>query len=287
MEPITSGKNPKYGTFTGAAQDPAEQFSRSSAVSAFRSRDIEASRLEHQKARDHSEDHGGESSEYVKAMVFGGLDGMMTTFAIVNANAADGGNWAMALGLGFSNAVADAFSMGFGEFSGGSAEMDHAASERKRLEWGVANNKDVKIKEMTELYIGRGFPREDADEIIRIIAKNENVFVDFMMTDELGILVDLEDPWGPAKQGSVMFLSFIVFGSVPLIPYLSRRGEGIDIVFGMALLVTGIGLMVLGALKGYLTGINMLKSALIMVFNGAVTGTVSFVMSLIINDLLR
>ena len=51
-----------------------------------------------------------------------------------------------------ANVLADAFSMGFGEFIGGSAERDFALRERAREEWEVENCIEVEIEEMIELY---------------------------------------------------------------------------------------------------------------------------------------
>merc|ERR1712146_505474 len=114
---------------------------------------------------------------------------------------------------------------------------------------------------MVEIYEQKGFPHEDAVGLVRIISKDPKRFVDIT---------------GPAKQGPVMFTSFIFFGIFPLLAYLGGTGGGLDWVFGLACGITGIGLLILGGAKGFLTGQSIPITSVKMLFNGTVSGGVSF-----------
>ncbi|KPA73524.1 putative mitochondrial hypothetical protein [Leptomonas pyrrhocoris] len=253
---------------------------------AFRNRDIEASRREHMKPM-HQESHSSSATEYVKSVVFGGLDGIMTTFAIIAAAAGSNGNYATVLIFGFSNVIADGFSMGFGEYVSGEAERDNAIMERRREEWEVENSFDLELDEMVQIYMSKGLSFDDAHTIVGIISKDPKMFVDFMMVEELGLLVDLDDAHGPKKQGAVMFVSFLVFGAIPLLAYLPGKGQGTDAVFVVSCVLTAISLIVLGAVKGFLVGFSISRSAALMVLNGAISGLVSFVAGHLIEMALR
>ncbi|KAK7198548.1 Vacuolar iron transporter 1 [Novymonas esmeraldas] len=258
-----------------SATESKDYKSCNAARSAFLSGDVEASRHEHRKPM-HCEKHNSSASEYVKSVVFGGLDGIMTTFAIIAAAAGSGGNYATVLIFGFSNVIADGFSMGFGEYVSGEAERENAASERRREEWEVENSFDLEVDEMVQIYMAKGLSFDDAHTVVSIISKDPKMFVDFMMVEELGLLVDLDDVNGPKKQGVVMFTSFLLFGSVPLLAYLSGKGQGTDSVFFMSCFLTMISLIFLGSVKGYLVGLSMSRSAVLMVLNGVISGSVSF-----------
>lgn len=264
---------------------------------AYKSGDIEASRQAHAVGI-HNEDHGGSASDYVKSVVFGGLDGIITTFAVVAAaqGASDGfendcedsAKMTVAktvLILGFANLFADGFSMGFGEFLSSRAEIDHAKGERKREEWEVENAEDMEKQEMVELYIEKGFSEEDSKQLVEIISKDKKLFVDIMMVEELGLNVDLDDDWGPFKSACVMFGSFIVFGMVPLFVYLPQ--EDGDVVFGIACAVTGVTLFILGAVRGYLTSQHWLKCGLWMLLNGALAAGISYLVGYIVNEIVN
>jgi vacuolar iron transporter family protein len=256
------------------------------ARAAFRANDIEASRREHMKPM-HQESHSSNASEYIKSVVFGGLDGIMTTFAIIAAAAGSNGNYATVLIFGFSNVIADGFSMGFGEFVSGEAERDNAAAERRREEWEVENSFDLEVDEMVQIYMSKGLSFDDAHTIVGIISKDRKMFVDFMMVEELGLLVDLDDAHGPKKQGAVMFASFLLFGAIPLLAYLPGKGQGTDAVFVISCVLTMISLIVLGSVKGFLAGLSITRSAAFMVLNGTISGLVSFLSGHLIEAALQ
>ncbi|KPI85208.1 hypothetical protein ABL78_5753 [Leptomonas seymouri] len=246
------------------------------ARAAFRRGDVEASRLEHMKPM-HNESHNSSATEYVKSVIFGGLDGIMTTFAIIAAAAGSNGNYATVLVFGFSNVIADGFSMGFGEYVSGEAERDNAIAERRREEWEVENSFDLELDEMVQIYMAKGLSFDEAQTIVGIISKDPKMFVDFMMIEELGLLVDLDDAHSSKKQGAVMFFSFVLFGSIPLLAYLPGKGQGTDAIFVISCVLTMVSLIVLGSVKGFLVGGNIVRSAAFMVLNGAISGMVSFV----------
>lgn len=144
---------------------------------------------QYHEERDRSDELHQQAGGLLKPMIFGGLDGILTSFAIV-AGAA-GGNLStnVVLILGFSNIFADALSMGVGEFLSSKAENEWILSERKREEWELENFPEGEIKEMVEIYEERGMSHEDAVIVVRTMAKYKDFFVDVMMTQELELQV--------------------------------------------------------------------------------------------------
>ena len=62
----------------------------------------------------------------------GGLDGILTTFAIVAASVGAGLSVKVILVLGLSNKIADGMSMGLGDALSTKAEHEHIFMERRR-----------------------------------------------------------------------------------------------------------------------------------------------------------
>ena len=154
---------------------------------------------------------------YVKPIVFGGLDGVLTCFAIVMVLLA-AGSTAKLFCVGFSSLLADAVSMGVGEFLSSKAEVDYAKVERERESWELHNYPEGEVKEMKEIYVEKGMSEEDAQTMFSIMAKPQyhDLFVDFMMREELGLDQPSDDDTKEAyKAGVVMFFDFCVFGSSP------------------------------------------------------------------------
>ncbi|CAM9326981.1 unnamed protein product [Phaeothamnion confervicola] len=237
---------------------------------AYATGDAEASRLLHdaRAGQAHEEDHSN-SGEYLKSMIFGGLDGILTSFAIV-AGAA-GGNLEIeaVLILGFSNIFADAMSMGVGEYLSSKAHNEYVLAEKRREEWELKNHKEGEIQEMIEIYTERGMSREDAEDVIGKMAKYDDLFVNLMMNEELGLQVPSEDEDQTIKEGFIMFLSFAGFGAMPLLGYIVFPFFDPDLtanaLFALACAVTATSLFVMGAVKSqfgtrswYCSGIEML-----------------------------
>ncbi len=62
--------------------------------------------------------------KYIKSLIYGGMDGLITTFAIVISSVSANLNYKIVLGLGFANLLADGFSMAFGDYISSKAENE-------------------------------------------------------------------------------------------------------------------------------------------------------------------
>mmetsp|Transcript_30951 Transcript_30951/g.60397 ORF Transcript_30951/g.60397 Transcript_30951/m.60397 type:complete len:289 (+) Transcript_30951:22-888(+) len=230
--------------------------SLAAARSAYSSVDVEASRIAHGGAEipvgnAESHDSGG---AFVKPIVFGGLDGVLTCFAIVMGAVGGGLSRETILIIGFSSLLADAVSMGVGEFLSTKAEQDYSKMERQRESWELRNYPEGEVKEMREIYEEKGMSAEDAGAIFKIMAKPEyhDIFVDFMMREELGLEPPSDDDTAEAlKSGVVMFFAFCFFGSLPLLCFVAIPAKSLTQgqLTACAVTVTLITLFVLGSFK--------------------------------------
>lgn len=229
------------------------------ARAAYEGADAAASRAYHQK----KQEGGGEESKEahqqeggkLKPIIFGGLDGILTSFAIVAGAAGGRLEPTVVLILGFSNIFADALSMGVGEFLSSKANNEWILSERARENWEMENYPEGEIAEMIEIYEERGgMSHEDAVLVITTMAKYKDFFVDIMMTQELELQVPEEDHVKESLiEGVIMFCSFAFFGSLPLLGYvlipLTDPDMTSDGLFIAACIITGIVLFLMGSIK--------------------------------------
>lgn len=82
-------------------------------------------------------------SEFIKSIVFGGLDGIITTFAVIATVAGANLELDLVILMGFANLIGDGISMGFGDYLSSKAEMEFARHELKREEWCVRGKQHV------------------------------------------------------------------------------------------------------------------------------------------------
>jgi len=226
--------------------------------------------------------------DYVKSIIYGGLDGIITTFAVVAAVAGSGMEVTVVIVMGFANLFADGLSMGFGDFLSSQAEDAFARNEMKREMWEVENYIEGEKKEMVEIYQGRGMSVEDAELVVRVCAKYEDMFVDMMLVDELG-LEPPDDDANPWKDGAVTFTSFCFFGFFPLAAYCMFGSVGnfdSRALFFISCVLTGVMLFVLGALKSLMTARSWWVSGLEVLFVGSMVAGVAFAIGVFIEDML-
>ena len=114
---------------------------------AYKIQDTEASRLAHEDNKPNIEKHK-KGGEFLKSLVYGGLDGIITTFSIMMASLGANLTYKTVLILGISNMFSDGISMGLGDYMSSKAEMDFNKGERARETWEVENNPEGEKREM-------------------------------------------------------------------------------------------------------------------------------------------
>jgi len=231
----------------------------SSARLAYENANGDASRRYHESRAAELSEHEDEpwhqsAGGLLQPVIFGGLDGILTSFAIVAGAAGGGLSVSAVLVLGFSNIFADALSMGVGEFLSSKANNEWILSERKREEWEMENYREGEIQEMIDIYVSKGLTPEDAKLVIETLAKYKDFFVDVMMQQELELQVPEKDHVEQSvKEGFVMFCSFAFFGAAPLLGYtfIPWLFPGLDssVLFKSACGVTALVLFLLGSIK--------------------------------------
>jgi len=126
------------------------------------------------------------------------------------------------------------------------------------------------------LLTDRGMSREDADALGRIYLRNPEIMADFMMQYEL----DIRDPRaeGARMEALATFASFVVFGVIPLLPYLLGLEAGIALPVSVGASLFALGL--LGLLRWKVTREGLVRSIAETVLVGVVCGAIAFAVGL-------
>ena len=220
----------------------------------------------------------GNAEEFLKQIVYGGNDGIVTTFAIVAGFAgaqADGvaqiGGVAV-LVFGLANLFADAVSMGLGEFLSLRSQHDLYRARRDSELREIARDPEQERMELFEILRQRGLPAGEADTAAGIMARHPEIMADLMMTYEFGMQDPAEE--SPAMNGLVTFASFVIFGATPLVPYfLLAPTPG---TFQLSVLATALALVALGVLRWYATEERLARTVLETVAVGGICAVVAF-----------
>ena len=255
---------------------------------AFDKKDLEAAGKAHSAAAiaQATEKHGGASHQYIGDMVYGGLDGIVTTFAIVSGVAGAGLGSGVILILGLANLLADGLSMAAGAYLSLKSEREYYDRERQREAWEVDHFPEGERAEMLELYRAQGYGEEDAEALVAIQSQRQEQWVDAMMVQELGLLPDDRKP---VMSGVATFGAFLVAGSVPLLTYLIGLFVTIDpvLAFAISIVLSGLALFGLGAAKVLITERSWFRSGLEMLVVGGIAAGVAYMVGYLLQGLVN
>lgn len=166
-----------------------------------------------------NEEHASGYAKKIKGVIFGGLDGTITTFAIIAASFGAGLEFKYVIIMGIANLIADGFSMGFGDFVSGLLDRKYILSEKEKESNEIDINPIEEKDEMVTLYRMKGLSKNDATQIVDILFSKME-YRDFMLSTMLKLELELDDEDEMdelIKDGLIMFCSFVVFGSLPVL----------------------------------------------------------------------
>ncbi len=185
----------------------------------------------------------GPRTSYLRDWVYGGIDGAITTFAIVAGAAGAGFSDRVALILGIANVVADGFSMAVGNYTSTKAEGDEYRRLRAIEERHIRLAPEGEAEEIRQIFAAKGFEGPDLERAVAVITADRRRWIDTMMTEEYGLPTE---PRSPRRAAAATFVAFMLCGLVPLVPLIF----GLTDPFATAIALTAAVFFVIGALKG-------------------------------------
>jgi len=239
---------------------------------AFGRKDLAASQAAHQPEviALAMEQHGGTSHQYIGDMVYGGLDGIVTTFAIVSGVVGANLGSDIILILGLANLLADGMSMAAGAYLSTKSERQYYDRERAREAWEVEHFPDGERAEMLGIYRAKGYSPEDAEALVRIQSQNRELWVDEMMVKELGLIPDDRTP---GISALATLGAFLIAGAVPLLVYV------------LGLFVSALALFGLGAAKVFIIEGSWIRNGLEMLVVGGLAASVAYLVGYLLAGL--
>jgi VIT1/CCC1 family predicted Fe2+/Mn2+ transporter len=191
----------------------------------------------------------GPSQSYVRDFVYGAVDGVVTTFAIVAGAAGAHLSSGIVIILGLSNLVADGLSMAASNFLGSRADVELRERARRIELRHVAQHPAGEREEIRQIFAAKGFSGSDLDRVVDVITADRDRWVETMLSEELGLGGVAPSPW---RAGIATFLAFVCAGSLPLLVYAAELLFGADVrrPFFWSGLLAGLAFFAIGATKG-------------------------------------
>lgn len=241
----------------------------------------EARRLEHEHTVEAIRERLGRraSHSYLRDWVYGGIDGAVTTFAVVSGvtGAELGGR--VVLILGIANLIADGFSMAASNYSGTTAERQQLeqaeAVERRHIEQEPEGERN----EVREIFRRKGLEGDELENVVAHITSDRGLWVRTMIREEYDLPTEIRSPW---LAGLSTFSAFAVCGAVPLWPYV----VGATRTFASAAALTAVVFLTIGAIKGEWVGRSRVRSALETLAVGSAASALAYGAGLLLKGLV-
>lgn len=223
--------------------------------------------------------------DYLGEFVYGGIDGSVTTFAVVAGAAGAALDSPVVIILGFANLIADGFAMSVGAYLSTKSEQENFRKHQNIEYWEVDNIPEAEREEIRDIYRNKGFNGAILEEIVKTITADKDRWVDVMMKEELGMSKDQKSPWA---MGGMTFLSFLIFGFVPLLVYVLDYGDMLRPdrnLFLYSSILTGTMFLLIGYLKAIVNSTKIWKSMAETFFLGAAAAGLAYLVGDILEGL--
>lgn len=256
------------------------------AKEAYRKRDLEISKKAHERMRIREDVyHKKTEGEYIGDFVYGALDGIVTTFAVVAGATGASLSPGVIMILGFANLLGDGVSMSLGNYLSTKSESEYKDAERAREEWEVENVSEGEKEELRQIYGEKGFREPLLEQVVDVLTSDKKKWVDTMMLEELNIV---QEHKSPEKGALTTFASFVGVGIIPLLAFvlsfLSSSLSGVE--FQISLIFTALAIFIAGSARSFVTGKKWFLAGAEMSIVGAMAAGAAYAVGLLLGKIV-
>ena len=181
-------------------------------------------------------------TSYLRDWIYGGIDGSVTTFAVVTGVGGAALSVRVILILGMANLLADGFSMAASNYLGTRTEHQEADALRSREQRHIDHDAEGEREEVRQIFAAKGFAGDDLERAVHTVTSDHERWIDFMLAEEYGLARALRSPMAAALA---TFSAFALCGLIPLLPFLLRAPDA----YAWSVIMTALTFFVIGSLR--------------------------------------
>ena len=182
--------------------ETAEQLEHSHTPAAIRSR--RGARMRH---------------SYLSDFIYGGIDGAVTTFAVVSGVAGAGLDSTVIVILGTANLVGDGFSMAAANFLGVRADKQQREKAREIEHREIELHPEGEREEIRQIFAAKGIEGDTLESVVETITADRDRWVGVMLTEEHGLSRETRSG---VRAALSTLTAFILVGAIPLLPFAAE-----------------------------------------------------------------
>lgn len=262
------------------------------ALTRGRTAEIESRRVIERLRSEHTESAVRErlavdpSPEYLRDFMYGAVDGAVTTFAIVAGVTGAGLEAGIVIVLGVANLIADGFSMAASNFLATRSERQLRQRARREEELHIEAVPEGEREEVRQILAVKGFTGADLDRAVEVITSDDELWLDTMMTDELGYAHVATDE---LRAGGSTFAAFVTVGFVPLAAFIFDFFVSGDVAspFAWSVIMTAAAFFAVGALKARFVAMKWWIGGLETLAVGGSAATCAYLIGVLLKDVVQ
>jgi VIT1/CCC1 family predicted Fe2+/Mn2+ transporter len=203
-------------------------------------------------------EHQGAHSQYVRDIILGVNDGLVSTFLLVVGVVSGGLSTSAVLLAGVAAAIAGAVSMAAGEYIATKSQEEVFEGEMALEREHLTHHRERELDELREWFTEMHLEADDVAKIVASLDQDDDAMMKVMMALEFGV-VDSQrrNPYTAMVMSGVLF----VLGALPsVLPFAFVDDPNAGLV--IAAILSGIALFAVGAVKTLATRGNPVRSGL-------------------------
>ncbi len=232
--------------------------------------------MQDQEAKEFHQNHSKRPNrDFMREFIYGGVDGGVTTFAVVaGATGAQFDNIVIII-LGLANLVADGFSMSVGSYLSVKSQFEKYQKYQQYERWGVENIPETEMEEIRSIYYKKGLRGKVLEKVVEVITSDKDVWVEEMMRGEFDMTPEQNSP---LNASIITFMSFIMIGIIPLLPFLIPGLQQLagQTPFMLTCVLTGLAFIIIGFTKSQVNNTSRTSAIFETVLLGAVAAIIAY-----------
>src|SRR3972149_11902178 len=159
------------------------------------------------------------SGQFLRDIVFGANDGVVTAIGFLVGFASSVSNQGVVVIAGALTIVAGAASMALGNYLAVKSQREHYDAMEKIERWEMENKPEAEVREIREIYTNFGFDKGAVELLTKKVTSDRELWLKVMMRDELGLTREEQ----PGLAGILIGIFYLLGGIPPLLPFIFLR----------------------------------------------------------------
>ena len=225
-----------------------------------------------------------QSQSYLRDFVYGAIDGIVTTFAVVAGVAGAGLADRVVVILGAANLLADGFSMAVSNLLGSRAEAQQRERARLEEERHIRLLPEGEREEIRRIYAAKGLEGETLEAVVEAITADRELWLNTMITEELGFSPEERSP---LRAAAMTFAAFVALGSLPLLIFVAQSALNLEVnaPFAWSAVLAGVAFFAVGTVKARFVEQAWWKAGLETLALGGAAAALAYAVGIVLRDI--